>query len=48
MDYGNESDYEPISAEMSEDICDGSQSYPNVNRRKSRYKILDLIKQRQY
>ena len=33
--------------EMLEDICDGSQTHLNVNRRKARYKIHDCIKQRQ-
>ena len=30
---GNESDAEPMSTEMLEDILDGSQSHPSVNRR---------------
>ena len=47
MDYGNESDDEPISTEMLEDILDRSQSHPNVNRREARYKIRDCMKQRQ-
>ena len=47
MDSGDDSDHDPISTEMLEDICDGSQSHPNVNRREVRYKIRDLIKQRQ-
>ena len=33
--------------EMLEDICDGIQTHPNVNRRESRYKIRDFIRQRQ-
>ena len=33
------------STDMLEDICDGSQSHPIVNRRESRYKIRDCIKQ---
>ena len=32
---------------MLEDICDGSQSHPNANRRKGRYKIRDNINQGQ-
>ena len=36
-----------MSTEMLEDICDGSQSHTNVNRRESRYKIPDRIRQRQ-
>ena len=47
MDSGYESDDDPISTEMLEDICDGSQTDPNVNRREARYKICDRIKQRQ-
>ena len=44
MDSGDESDGEPMSTEMLEDIHDGSKSYPSVNRRESRYKTCDLIK----
>ena len=47
MDSGDESDDEPISTDMLENICDGSQSHPDVNKRESRYKICDLIKPRQ-
>ena len=47
MDSDNDSDYELIFMEMLKDICDGSQSHTNVNRRESRYKIPDCIKQRQ-
>ena len=47
MDSGYESYHDPISKEMLEDICDGSQSRSNINRRESRYKIRDRIKQRQ-
>ena len=36
MDYGDESDDEPMSMEMLEDIHDRSQSHPNVNRRDNR------------
>ena len=42
---GNESDDEPMSKDMLEDIRDGSQSHPKVNRREARYKIYDIIKQ---
>ena len=42
--YSNEkSDHDLISTEMLEDIRDGSQTHPNVNRREARYKILDFI-----
>ena len=45
MDYGDESDDDPMSTQMLEDIHDGSQSHPNVNRREARYKIHARIKQ---
>ena len=32
---------------MLEDIRDGSQTHPNVNKREARYKIRDRIRQRQ-
>ena len=32
MDSGDELDHDPMSKEILEDISDGSQSYPNVNR----------------
>ena len=41
------SDYEPMSMEMLEDISDRSQYHSDVNRRYTRYKISDFIKQRQ-
>ena len=47
MDSGDDSDDEPMFTEMLEDIRDGSQYHLNVNRRESRYKISDRIKQRQ-
>ena len=43
----DESDHDLISTEMLEDICDGSQTHPNVNRREARYKIRYRIRQRQ-
>ena len=36
MSSGNESDNEPMSTEMLEDICDGSQSHPSINSRDAR------------
>ena len=45
MDSGYESDDEPMSTEMLEDIRDGSKSHPSVNRREARYKIHNHIKQ---
>ena len=47
MNSGDESDHDLISTEMLEDICDGSQTHLNVNRRESSYKIRDHIRQRQ-
>ena len=47
MDSVVESDHDLISTEILEDICDGIQTHPNVNRRESCYKIRDCIKQRQ-
>ena len=38
MDYGDESDHDPLYAEMLEDIRDGGQSHPNLNRREACYK----------
>ena len=32
MDSGDESDHDLISTDVLEDICDGSQSHPNVNQ----------------
>ena len=47
MDSGDESDDEPISTKMLEDICDVSHFHPNVNRIEAFYKIPDRVKQRQ-
>ena len=44
MSLGNESDTEPMSNEVLEDIYDGTQSHPRINRRESCYKICDNIK----
>ena len=43
----DESYCEPMSMNMLEEICDGSQSHPNVKRRDARYKIRDCVKQKQ-
>ena len=45
INSGDESDHDLISTEMLEDIRDGSQTHPNINRREARYKIRDHIKQ---
>ena len=47
MNFGDESDNDLISTEMLEDICDGSQTHPNVNRREARYKIRNHIRRSQ-
>ena len=47
INSGDESDHDLISTEMLEDIRDGSQTYPNVNRREAHYKIRDHIRKRQ-
>ena len=36
MDYGDESDHDPISTEMLEEICDKSQYHTNVNQKEDR------------
>ena len=48
MYSSDESDDDPISMDMLEEIWDKSWSHPNVNRREKHYKICDRIKQRQY
>ena len=47
MSSGDESDAEPMSMDMLEDICDISQSHRSINRIEARYKICYHIKQRQ-
>ena len=47
MSSGDESDDEPMSRVMLEDIHDVSKSHPSVNRREAHYKIRDHIKQSQ-
>ena len=47
INYGDESDHDLISTEILEEICDGSQTHPNVNRREARYKVRDRIRQKQ-
>ena len=41
---GDESDAEPMSTNMFEDIHDGSQYHPSIKRREALYKICDRIK----
>ena len=47
INSGDESYHDLISTEMLEDICDGSHTHSNVNRKGARYKIRDSIRQRQ-
>ena len=47
IDSNENSDHDLISTEMLQDICDGSQTHTNINRREARYKICDSIRQRQ-
>ena len=43
INSGDESDHDLISTEMLEDICDGSQTRPNVNRREACYKYVIVV-----
>ena len=47
LDSNYEPDHDLISTEILEDIRDGSQTHPNVNKREERYKIRDRVRQRQ-
>ena len=44
MSSGNDYDAEPMFTEMLEDIQDGSQSHPGLNRIEARCKIRECIK----
>ena len=46
-DYNEQYNHDLISTEMLEDIRDGSQTHPNVNKSEARYKIRDHVRQRQ-
>ena len=43
LNSGDVSDHDLISTDMLQDIHDGSQAHPNVNKRESRYKIRDSL-----
>ena len=45
MDSGDESDDDPMSTEILEDICDISQFHLRFNKREARYKIQNHIQQ---
>ena len=47
LDSNEESDHDLISTDMLEDIRDGIQTHPNVNKMEARYKIRDRVRQRQ-
>ena len=47
LNSSDESDHDVISKEMLEDIYDGSQTHPNINKMEARYKIRDHIRQSQ-
>ena len=47
MSSGDYSDDEPLSTNMLEDICDGSQSHPIINRREEGYNVENNFKRRQ-
>ena len=46
LDSNDKSDRDIISTEMLEDICDRSQTDPNVNKREARYKIHYRVSQK--
>ena len=46
IDSNDESYHDLISTEMLQDICDGSQTHPNINKREARLKIRDRNKQK--
>ena len=43
IDSNEKSDHDLISTDMFEDICDGSQTHPTVNKMEARYEIRDCI-----
>ena len=44
LDSNEKSDHDLISTEMLEDICDGSQTHSNVNKKEAHYKIRDRVR----
>ena len=46
LDSSDESDHDLISMDILHNICDRSQTHPNVNKMESRYKIHDRVRQR--
>ena len=47
LDSNEQSDHDLISTEMLEDIRDGTQTHPNVNKMEARYKICDRVRQKE-
>ena len=47
INSGDDSDHDLVYTEMLEDICDRSQTHPNVNKREAHYKIRDRIRQKE-
>ena len=47
LDSNEKSDHDLISTDTLEDIRDGNQNYPTVNKKEARCKIRYRIKQRQ-
>ena len=45
LDSNEQSDRDLVSTDMLEEICDGSQTDPNINKREARYKIHDCVRQ---
>ena len=46
LDSNENSDHDLIFTEVLEDICDGSQTHLNTNKREARYKIRDRVGKR--
>ena len=46
LDFNEKSDHDLISTEMLEDIRDGSQTHPDVNKREACYNICGCIRQK--
>ena len=46
LDSNENSDHDLISTEILEDIRDGSQTHPTVNKREARYEICDRIRRK--
>ena len=43
INSGDESNHDLISTEMLQDICDGSQTHPNINRREKVIKYVIVL-----